>query len=90
MGKKVNPRVFRLGMSEKWRSRWYAGRDFAKFLQQDISIRKYLEGALKEASVDRVDIERNRGELTINIVAAKPGVIIGRGGSGIEDLKAKM
>ena len=90
MGKKVNPRVFRLGMSEKWRSRWYAGRDFAKFLQQDISIRKYLEGALKEASVDRVDIERNRGELTINIVAAKPGVIIGRGGSGIEDLKAKI
>ena len=91
MGKKINPIVFRLGLSEKWRSRWYAGpRDFAKFLQQDISIRKYLAGALKDASVDRIEIERNRGEITINVVAAKPGIIIGRGGSGIEELKVKL
>lgn len=90
MGKKINPRVFRLGLSERWRSRWFAGKDYAKFLQQDILIRKFLQVELREAGVDRVEIERNRGEITINIIAAKPGVIIGRGGSGIEELKAKI
>jgi small subunit ribosomal protein S3 len=90
MGKKVNPRVFRLGMSEAWRSRWYSGRDFAKFLQQDVSIRRRLKKELRDAGIDRIDIERSRGEITINILAAKPGIIIGRGGSGIEDLKKKL
>lgn len=90
MGKKVNPRVFRLGMSEKWRSRWYAGRDFAKFLEQDVSMRRHLKNILKDASIDRIDIERSRGEVVINITAAKPGLIIGRGGSGIDDLKKKI
>jgi len=90
MGKKVNPRVFRLGMSEKWRSRWYSGRDFAKFLQQDVSLRRSLKKDLRDASIDRIDIERSRGEVTVNILAAKPGLIIGRGGSGIEDLKKKI
>lgn len=90
MGKKVNPRVFRLGMSEKWRSRWYSGKDFSKFLQQDVSLRRGLRNDLRDASIDRIDIERSRGEITINILAAKPGLIIGRGGSGIEDLKKKI
>ncbi len=90
MGKKVNPRVFRLGLSERWRSRWFAGKDYAKFLQQDMLIRKFLQVELKDAGVDRVEIERNRGEIIINIIAAKPGVIIGRGGAGIEELKAKV
>lgn len=90
MGKKVNPRIFRIGMSEKWRSRWYAGRDFTKFLQEDVSIRRHLNKVLREASIDRIDIERSRGEISINIAAAKPGIIIGRGGSGIEDLKKKI
>ncbi|MCD4760730.1 30S ribosomal protein S3 [bacterium] len=90
MGKKVNPRIFRMGLSENWRSRWYAGRDFAKFLEQDIRIRKFLKELLREASLDRIDIERSRGEVAINIKAAKPGLIIGRGGSGIEDLKKKI
>jgi len=90
MGKKVNPRVFRLGMSEKWRSRWFSGRDFAKFLEQDISIRRFINHDLHEAAIDRVDIERSRGEVRINITAAKPGLIIGRGGAGIEELKKKI
>lgn len=90
MGKKINPRVFRLGLSEHWRSRWFAGKDYAKFLQQDILMRKFLQVELREAGLDRVEIERNRGEVVINISAAKPGVIIGRGGSGIEELKTKI
>ena len=89
MGKKVNPRIFRMGMSEKWRSRWFAGRDFPKFLEQDITIRRFLKIKLREAGIDRVEIERSRGEISINITAAKPGLIIGRGGSGIEDIKKR-
>lgn len=90
MGKKINPRVFRLGMSESWRSRWFAGKDYAELLQQDIKVRKFLAKELHEASIDRIEIERNRGELIINISAAKPGVIIGRGGSSVEDIKSKV
>lgn len=90
MGKKINPRIFRMGLSERWSSRWFAGRDFAALLQQDILIRKFLKKELQEAGLDRVEIERSRGNITLNISAAKPGLIIGRGGSGIEELKAKI
>jgi len=90
MGKKVNPIIFRMGLSEQWRSRWFSSSNFAKFLQEDILIRKYLKKKLKEASLDRIDIERNRGEIIVNIKAVKPGLIIGRGGSGIEDLKKQL
>ncbi len=90
MGKKVNPRIFRMGQSERWRSRWFANRDFASFLQEDVTIRRFLNLELREAGIDRVEIERSRGEITINISAAKPGFIIGRAGSGIEELKKKL
>jgi small subunit ribosomal protein S3 len=56
-------------------------------LEQDIKIRKYLKSKIKEAGIDRIEIERSRGEITINITVAKPGLVIGRGGTGIEDLK---
>lgn len=90
MGKKINPRIFRMGLSEKWRSRWFSGRDFSQLLQQDITVRRYLNRELRDAGIDRVEIERSRGEITINISAAKPGFIIGRAGSGIEELKKKL
>ncbi|MCB9802502.1 30S ribosomal protein S3 [Candidatus Nomurabacteria bacterium] len=87
MGRKINPKLFRLGLSENWRSRWYAGRDYVEFLRQDTVMRKFLNVKLRDAGIDKIEIERNRGEVTVNILAAKPGLIIGRGGSGIEDLK---
>jgi len=90
MGKKVNPIIFRIGLSERWRSRWFSNHDFAAFLEQDVSIRKSLRKDLREAGLDKIEIERSRGEIIINITAAKPGLIIGRGGSGIEDLKKKI
>lgn len=90
MGKKVNPRIFRMGQSERWRSRWFANREFAGFLQEDIGIRRFLNQQLRESGIDRVEIERSRGEITVNISAAKPGLIIGRAGSGIEELKKKL
>jgi len=90
MGRKINPKLFRLGLSEKWKSRWFGGREYAELLQQDITIRKFLQTKLKASSIDSIEIERNRGEISIHITAAKPGLIIGRGGSGIEDLKKEI
>lgn len=90
MGHKVNPTVVRLGMSEYWRSRWFSQSDFPRLLKQDILIRKYLKNKLREAGIDRIDIERSRGELIITVIAAKPGIIIGRGGTGIEDVRKEI
>lgn len=90
MGQKVNPTVFRLGLSQQWRSRWFSDKGYAQMLRQDVSVRKFLMGKLKEAGIDRIDIERFRGELVVTIIAAKPGIIIGRGGTGIEDLKKEI
>jgi small subunit ribosomal protein S3 len=87
MGQKVNPVVFRLGLTQQWSSKWYSGKEYSQLLEQDIKIRKYLKSKIKEAGIDRIEIERSRGEITINITVAKPGLVIGRGGTGIEDLK---
>lgn len=91
MGNKVNPIGFRLGITRTWPSKWFGtGIEYATNLEQDIKVRKYLTKELREAGVDRVEIERNRQKITISIFTAKPGLIIGRGGAGAEDLKKKM
>lgn len=88
MGQKVHPRAFRLGIIFPWSSKWYSKpREFAALLRQDVEIRKFLIGKLKGAGVARVEIERTPNALTIIIHSAKPGVIIGRQGAGIEELK---
>lgn len=91
MGNKVNPKAFRLGITRTWPSKWFsAGQDYAKNLEQDINVRKYLTKELREAGVDRVEIERNRQKITVTVFTAKPGLIIGRGGAGAEDQKKKI
>ncbi|MFA5075811.1 MAG: 30S ribosomal protein S3 [Patescibacteria group bacterium] len=90
MGKKVNPKVFRLGQNYNWNSRWFADKNYAAILEQDIKIRKFLEKELRNASLDRIVIERTGGSLNINIATGKPGIIIGRGGQGVEELKKKV
>jgi len=90
MGHKVHPKIFRIGELYTWNSKWFSRRDYAKFLQQDILIKKFLKKELKEASVAQIDIERSPASTTIIIHSAKPGVIIGRGGQGVEDLKKKI
>lgn len=90
MGHKVHPKVFRLGEVFTWDSKWFARKDYAKFLQQDIIIKKYLRLELKEAAVAKIEIERSANSLTVIIHSGKPGVIIGRGGQGIEELKKKI
>jgi small subunit ribosomal protein S3 len=90
MGQKVNPRIFRIGQSESWRSKWFATKDYAELLQQDYLIRKFIKNKLKSCSIDKIEIERSTKKIDINIHTAKPGLIIGRGGSGIEDLKKEI
>ncbi len=88
MGQKVNPKGFRLGITQTWPSKWFAKRsDFASFLEQDIKLRKIITTKMRDAGIDRIEISRDDKDITIDIIAGKPGIIIGRGGAGIEDLK---
>ncbi len=91
MGHKVHPIVFRLGTTTEWPSRWFARDDqYRAQLKQDIGLRTFLANDLKEAAVNRIEIERSRGALSIVIHTAKPGWVIGRSGSGAEELKKKI
>jgi small subunit ribosomal protein S3 len=91
MGKKINPKIFRIGITRSWPSKWYAGgKDYIKNVEQDIRIRRFLLKTFREAGVDRVEIERSANKITINIYTAKPGLLIGRGGAGVDELKSKI
>lgn len=91
MGHKVNPKVFRLNITRTWPSKWFAtGKVMIKSLEQDVRLKKYLFVELREAGVDRIEIERSSHKITIGIFTAKPGILIGRGGSGAGDLKKKL
>ena len=87
MGQKVNPHGIRLGIVKDWDAKWYADKDFADNLHEDIKIRDYLKGKLMAAGVSRIETERGKNRLKITIHTAKPGMVIGRGGSGIEELR---
>jgi small subunit ribosomal protein S3 len=91
MGHKVHPKVFRLATIYSWDSKWFArGKNYVSSLQEDVEIREFMRKALKEAGLNAVDIERTPKQLTITVHVAKPGVVIGRAGAGIEDLKKKV
>ena len=91
MGQKVSPVGLRIGINKDWESKWMAPKkDFAKYLNNDIQIRKYLDEKLKDASVSKVEIERNAKRCEVIIHTAKPGVIIGRGGEEINKLKKAL
>ncbi len=90
MGQKVNPIGYRLGVNKDWQSKWYAKKDYAKYLNNDIKIREYLEKNLKDAAIAGVIIERKKNRCEVTIYTAKPGVIIGRGGEDIEKLRKKI
>ena len=86
MGQKVNPKSFRLGITTNWRSRWYAEKDYVQKLQEDVQLRRIVMKKYRYAAIADVEIERNSHNVKVIIKTAKPGVIIGRGGSGIEDV----
>ena len=87
MGQKVNPNGLRLGVNKTWQSTWFAEKDYAVKLNNDIKIREYLLKTLSDAAVSSVDIDRRKDKVEVKIHTAKPGVIIGRGGEDIEKLR---
>ncbi len=90
MGQKVHPTGFRLGTTEQWRSRWYADKDYAKTLGNDLAIRKFLTKRLERAALSRVDIERAGDKVQITIYTARPGIVIGKGGKDIDNLRKEL
>ena len=90
MGQKVNPNGFRLGINKTWSSRWFSKSNYAKFLHQDLEIKSYVEKKLKNASIAKINIERAAKKLRISIYSSRPGIIIGKKGADIEDLKTKL
>ena len=91
MGQKIHPTGFRLAVSRNWASRWFANhRDFGRMLNEDIKVREFLRGRLKSAAVGRVLIERPAKNARITIYSARPGVVIGKKGEDIENLKSQL
>jgi len=90
MGQKVNPNGIRLGINRTWSSRWFSKSEYSKLLHQDLEIKKYVENKLKNASISKVNIERAAKKLRISIYSSRPGIIIGKKGADIEDLKNKL
>jgi len=90
MGQKINPISFRLGGSAKWRSRWFDLKNYQVNLLEDYKIRKFLEKELKKAAIAKVEIDRLGTDVVINIHTARPGLVIGRGGAGAEELRNKI
>ena len=91
MGQKVSPIGLRIGINKSWEANWYAdNKDFSKYLENDIKIRKFVTKNLKDAAVSKVEIERNKKRTEVIIHTAKPGIIIGRGGEEIEKIKKAM
>ena len=90
MGQKVMPTGFRLGITEDWRSRWYADKDYAKNLENDLAIRKFLDKYLAKAAVSKIEIERAGDKIKVIVTTARPGVVIGKKGAEIENLRKAL
>lgn len=90
MGQKVNPKGFRVGIITDWDSNWYADRDYADLLHEDYKIRKYIKNNFYVAGIVKIEISRTVNRVWVTIHTAKPGIIIGRGGSEVERLKAEI
>jgi small subunit ribosomal protein S3 len=90
MGQKVQPTGFRLGITENWRSRWYADKDYATTLKNDLELRSFLEKKLARAALSRVEIERAGGKVKVTILTARPGIVIGKKGSEIDNLRKEL
>ncbi|CAJ1004485.1 MULTISPECIES: 30S ribosomal protein S3 [Bacillales] len=90
MGQKVSPVGLRIGIIRDWESKWYADKDFATLLHEDLKIRKYIKGRLKDAAVSTIEIERAANRVNVTIHTAKPGMVIGKGGAEVEVLRKEL
>ena len=87
MGQKTHPYGFRLGIVTDWKSRWYSDKDYTELVNEDWKIRDYLDGELKRGAVSRIELERTRDKVQVDVHTARPGVVIGRKGSEAERLR---
>ncbi|MFA6458044.1 MAG: 30S ribosomal protein S3 [Patescibacteria group bacterium] len=87
MGQKVNPKSFRLGTIRSWSSRWFSKKNYVNLLHRDITLRKAIKERLKESGVGEIEIERSSGHVKVNVHSSKPGMVIGRAGAALEELK---
>lgn len=90
MGQKVNPISFRLGITRTWDSRWYSKQDYAKLLHEDLKLRSFLKKKLYSAGIAKIEIERAANKVKLNVHTARPGIVIGKKGAGVESLKAEV
>ena len=90
MGQKVNPVGLRVGIIRDWESKWYADKDYANLLHEDLKVREYITKRLNDASVSKVEIERAANRINISIHTAKPGMVIGKGGTEVEALRKAL
>jgi len=90
MGQKVHPNGFRLGYIYDWKSKWYADRNYTELLHEDLGIRKKIKEMLPDAGIARVEIERNANQVTVSINTARPGIVIGRGGQRVDELRTNL
>ncbi len=87
MGQKVNPIGFRIGINKSWQSRWFASKDYSKLLKEDITIRSIIEEQLGNAGISKIEIERTEEEVKVDVNTSKPGIVIGRRGATINDIR---
>lgn len=90
MGHKVHPVGFRLGIVKDWDTHWFAERDYTRLLQEDIALRRLINRDLRDASVPRIEIERSANQVTVTIHTAKPGIVIGKSGAKVEELRRRL
>ena len=90
MGQKVNPTGLRVGIIENWRSQWYEDKNYAKWLHEDLAIRKYVKAKLFSTGISKVEIERAANKVKVSVHTAKPGIIIGKQGQGVEQLRDEL
>jgi small subunit ribosomal protein S3 len=90
VGQKVHPTGFRIGIIYDWQSKWFADQGYRHLLQEDLRVRRYIAENLRDAGISRVEIERNANQVTVSIHTAKPGIVIGRGGQKVDELRNKL
>jgi len=90
MGHKVHPIGFRLGFLYPWQSKWYAGKTYTALLHEDLGIRTFVLKRLSDAAVSRVELERNANQVIVTIHTAKPGIVIGRGGQKVDEIRTTL
>lgn len=90
MGQKVNPKGLRVGIIRDWEGRWFADKNYLELLHEDLKVRKFVKTKLQQAGVPKVEIERAANRVKVSIYAAKPGIVIGRGGAEVENLRKQL